>query len=341
MIDDEYSARYLSDPEAIVVGNFAAGIRSTWGASGGKFYDNNITIYSDSNYTGEYAPTGAVAHINGGARGLMIGTDTGCSLDFYNNTISAIDKDGTGNAYAAALNGASNSEWIFIRNNLLRSNICNVAVSDEYGASLGYPLVYNNTIEKLDNYTSYSTFENKFGGYFGSTVRIVDNSYIGGAAINNFKVNNHPHSLQSWYFGTVIDGEFVYSTHINDANNTLTNSITEPIDPAITLPYGNPGELPPDSALICGVNNLGPCDETECAVIGKYWYDGACNAVPEFLCALDNLSECSESQCAVLGKRWVDGECTNQAAITDCPDCPPCPPSGVLLLMGGRVLAVP
>jgi hypothetical protein len=341
MIDDEYSSAYLDDPSAVVTGNYAVGIRSTWDADNCRFFGNTITVYSDSNYEGKYAPTGDTAYINAGARGLMVMTGEGLSLDFYNNTISAIDEDGTGNAFAVAIDGGNDSDWLFIRNNVLSSNICNVAIGDDYGASLGYPMVYNNTIVKLDDYPTYSTFENKGNGYPHSTARIVDNTYLGGATEGDYRVNSSPYGSQSWYFGTVVEGEFVYDKHVNDGNNTLTNSITETFDPAITLEYGNPGETPPDPLLICGANNLGPCDETECAVIGKYWYGGVCNAVPEFLCALDNLGECSESQCAVLGKRWVDGTCTNQAAITDCPECPSCPPSGVLLLMGGGIMRVP
>jgi|GEM_PF-1648497 len=202
-IGEEYGGSSACFNPATPCGNYAIGFRTTWGANNIDFHDNTITVHSDSRYRGTYAPTGKSVLVSGKGRGLMVAINAGEKAKFYNNTITSLDKDGTGKAYAIACTGGNSGEMIF-ESNTITSNILNVALSDEYGACAGYPLFIRNTFIKTGNYPSYKTVAAELGGYSEGTGRFVSNAYRGGASPQSININASGKSRKSIYFGREI-----------------------------------------------------------------------------------------------------------------------------------------
>jgi len=235
----EYGSAFLADPNATVTGNAAVGFRTTWGGNGINFHDNDIHVATDSRYTGIYTPTGATAFINARGRGLMVGIKAGDKATFSNNTITVLDKDGTGLAYGIACTGNFADKLFFI-GNTVTSNVTNVALGDEYSLCKGFPLFKGNTFIKMDNYPSYRTISVRAGGLIDAEARIVDNIYLDGASIDSLDLNPSGFGVVDVYFGSVVDGEYRYGYRLHDSNNTSKTLLREDFNPMKTLPYGNP-----------------------------------------------------------------------------------------------------
>jgi len=235
----EYGSVFLKNPNATITGNAAVGFRTTWGGNGINFHDNEIHVATDSRYTGIYTPTGAPAYINARGRGLMVGIKAGETATFSNNTITALDKDGTGLAYGIACTGNFSDKLFFI-GNTVTSNITNVALGDEYSLCRGFPLFKGNTFIKADNYPSYKTISTRSRGLSDAEARIVDNIYLNGASADSFDLNPSGFGVVDVYFGSIIDGEYKYKYRLHDSNNTSKTLVREYFNPMKTLPYGYP-----------------------------------------------------------------------------------------------------
>ncbi len=241
-LGEEYGSSYLANPSQTYGGNFAAGYRTTWGSDNVNFYNNEITVTTNSNYTGTYSPTGDVAYIDGGGKGLFVGLSTGETSIFANNTITMADADGTGRQYGIACS-YNFSERLWIYGNTVTADVNNLALGDQYGGCEGYPLFEDNTFIKSGAWSSYLTVKNGYGGYFDSTGRMVDNVYSSGASITSR--NFYPESTNGTvdvYYGSESGGTDYYSYRLHDSNNTASTIQQEDFDPVTTLAYAVPNE---------------------------------------------------------------------------------------------------
>jgi hypothetical protein len=219
----EYGGSGNPDPATIYSGNNAAGFRSTWGGNGINFHDNTIIVSSDSDYLGTYSPTGAPARINAPARGLMVMLLNGETATFQNNTITALDKDGTGDAKGIAVtgygygDGGNNSGMVF-RGNTVTSNLLNVALGDAYGAGPGWPLFIQNTFVKSGSIPAYATIGSGLGGYYVGTGKFVSNIYQGGAAETSLKMNFGNHTTETNAWKSIMFGRLMTATVKNSSD---------------------------------------------------------------------------------------------------------------------------
>lgn len=182
------------NPATIYKGDYAAGIRSTSGTDGLKVHDNVITVSSDSDYPGTYSINGAPIRINAGARGIMtalrLPSDT---AEYYDNSITVLDRDGTGNTEGLACGGANAggelaSQGLVFRRNTVTTNGMNIVLGNEYGMCLGWPLFIQNTLIKQDNFPSYATIGTGYNGYDSGTGRLISNAYGNGASESSLKL---------------------------------------------------------------------------------------------------------------------------------------------------------
>lgn len=210
----------LGDEYAAAGGNYAAGFRTTWGGNNINFHDNTITVRTDSAYPGTRSSTGEPVVVNAKGRGLMVAVNAGEKARFYNNTITVLDKDGSGKAFGIACTGGNAGEMVF-EGNRVTSNILNVALGDEYGACSGHPLFVRNTFVKTDNYPGYKTVAAEYGGYFEGTGRFVSNSYEAGASQSSVILNAGNKSHKSVGFGREISAELLKSDGKPDVGATL------------------------------------------------------------------------------------------------------------------------
>jgi chitinase len=231
-LGEEYGGTGNPDPAVVYGGNNAAGFRTTWGGNGINFHDNTIIVISDSDYLGTYSPTGAAARINTPARGLMVMLMEGETAIFQNNTITALDKDGTGDAKGIAVTGygyeyGGNNSGMVFRGNTVTSNLLNVALGDAYGAGPGWPLFIQNTFVKSGNHANYATIGSGLGGYYVGTGKFVSNTYQGGAAETSLKMNfgNHPTATNAWksiMFGRLMTATVKNSSDVPQSGISLT-----------------------------------------------------------------------------------------------------------------------
>ena len=243
-IGTEYAGNSSCFDSRTPCGNFAVGFRTTWGGNNINFHDNEIHIATDSSYSGTYSPNGRPVKVNAKGRGLFVGIRKGETSIFKNNTITVLDKDGTGKAYGMACT-YSFSDGLFFIGNTVTSNIANMVLSDDYGQCLGFPLVQGNTFIKQDNYPAYTTISNKLNGYQDTTGRIVDNTYQNGAAVDSIDFHPSGEGMVSVYFGHVAEGNFLYDYRLHDNNGKKSSLIREDYDPPITLKYREDYDPPP------------------------------------------------------------------------------------------------
>ncbi len=235
----EYGGAFLANPNATVTGNAAVGFRTTWGGNGISFHDNEIHVATDSRYAGIYTPTGETAYINARGRGLMVGIKAGEKATFYDNAITVLDRDGTGLAYGIACTG-NNADKLFFIGNTVTSNVTNIALGDEYSRCKGFPLFKGNTFIKADNHSSYRTISTQARGLSDAEARIVDNIYRNGASVDSIDLNPSGFGIVDVYFGSVVNGKYMYAYRLHDGNNTSKTLIREDFNPMIPLPYGHP-----------------------------------------------------------------------------------------------------
>lgn len=240
-LGEEYASAYYQNPEATYTSNNAAGFRTTWGGNNLSVHDNEFHVTSETNFIGTFSPTGAVARINGQGHGIWAGILESETAVFYNNKITAMtdSSDGAINGIACLHNF---SDGLFFIGNTVTSNLTNIAF-DQYGTGCqGFPLFKGNTLIREGSFARYDTIADRFTGYWNNTGRFVDNIYQNGATEDNIDLNPEGSKSLSVYFGSVIDGEYKYSYRLHDNNNTSNVLLREDFDPAITLPYANPGE---------------------------------------------------------------------------------------------------
>lgn len=202
-------------------GNYAVGFRTTWGGNNIDFYDNNIMVRTDSAYAGTYSDTGQPLVLNGKGRGLMIQARPGQKQVYRDNTITVLDKDGTGNAFGVALNGEASAELndgsgIVIKNNTIVSNVHNIVLGDEYGPARGHPLFMQNTLIRSGEYGAYRTVASKLNGYNVGTGRFIGNVYQAGASKDSIDMNFQASTNKSVIFGRLMEG-------------TVRNSLNVPV----------------------------------------------------------------------------------------------------------------
>lgn len=237
-LGEEYGSAYILDPEETYISNRAAGIRTTNSTDNSVFYNNQITIATSARYVGTYSPTGDVAYVNGGGKGLFVGLLGSDSSSFYGNEISVVG-DGT---YTYAITCSLNqSDGLFIYNNTITSDQNNIVIGDEYGECNGYPLIAKNTIIKTGSNVNYKTFSNAYNDTDrNAQIRIVSNTYQGGAAEDSIYTQPSAAGKTDIYFGTYSDGESYFDYRLHDNDNASSTLIREDFDPAITLEYRTP-----------------------------------------------------------------------------------------------------
>lgn len=240
----EYASAYLNNPSGTYGSNSASGVRLTWNSYDVSVHDNNITITSDDSFVGTFSPTGTPANIISSGKGLFIGrynlTNPGVA-QFYNNTI-VLQGDGLNYGLTCSENY---SDTLLVYNNSITSNYQGFVLGNDYGPCNGYPLFWHNTITKTGTNPDFKTII----GSYNSTdrnqqVRLVDNQYAGGASESDIEMQPASSGIVDLYFGDETAGVFTYHTRIHDNNNSSSTLITTALDPAITLPYLNPGETP-------------------------------------------------------------------------------------------------
>jgi hypothetical protein len=187
-------------------GVWAVGIRSTTGMHDLLIHDNNITVRSSYNFQGTYSPTGQPVTIGSTSKGIMLGLRWNDeSMKVYNNTVTALDNDGTGAASGISCTANGDNRWYYngpwphtlsadfhpdlqIFNNTVTSNNRNLVLGDDYGVCDGFPLVRGNTFIKTGNFSSYRTIGsgavNVDYGRLGTGI-LLSNKYQNGAAEDN------------------------------------------------------------------------------------------------------------------------------------------------------------
>jgi hypothetical protein len=196
----------LGDEYEAAGGNYAVGFRTTWGGNNINFYENTITVRTDSAFRGTRSATGAPVVVNAKGRGLMVAVNAGESATFQNNTITVLDKDGKGKAFGIACTGGNLGKMIF-EGNVVTSNVLNVALGDEYGACGGHPLFIRNSFVKSGNFPAYQTVTSELGGYFDGTGRFVANVYTDGASQESININAKGQGKKSVYFGREVTAQ--------------------------------------------------------------------------------------------------------------------------------------
>ena len=218
-IGEEYGGSPSCFDSATPCGNYAVGFRTTWGGNNISFHDNTITVHTDSHYEGTYSPTGQSVVVDGKGRGLMVAINAGETSKFFNNTITTLDKDGTGKAFGIACTGNNDGDMTF-EGNTVTSNILNVALSDEYGYCAAHPLFVKNTFVKSGNYPAYHTVAAELGGYYEGTGRFVSNVYQDGATESSLDMNFQKSGKnKSVLFGRLMEGT------VRDYSNNLMPGI--------------------------------------------------------------------------------------------------------------------
>lgn len=199
-LGDEYGGSAACMTPTTPCGNYAVGFRTTWGGNNIRFHGNSITVRTDSTYHGTHSVTGRPVVVNAKGRGLMVAVNEGEFSRFYDNTITVLDRDGSGKAFGIACTGGNAGTLIF-EENTVTSNVLNVALGDEYGACGGHPLFVRNTFVRADGFPSYRTVASELGGYFEGTGRFVSNSYRDGASQQSIELNAGGKAGKSVYFG--------------------------------------------------------------------------------------------------------------------------------------------
>jgi len=271
----EYGSSYYENPNSTLTGNNAVGFRNTWNGKNIYLYNNEIYVESDSNYKGYFSPTGETAYINARAKGLMIGPNAGDKAFYYNNTVTAVDKDGSGEAIAVALSH-NFSDALHIENNTLTSNICCVSVGDSYGQCSGSPLLKNNTLIRQGNFKNFKAIA-CFYPARDAKARFVDNRYLNGTIEDSMSFKAESEGTIEIYFGKEFNDKIIYSSLYHDAKNSSSVLLKETYDPPITLPYASPAT---DSSQLCSEYLFLCEDKPGCTASGGYWYAGVCNANP-------------------------------------------------------------
>lgn len=271
----EYASAYLANPLGTFSGNNAAGFRTTWGGNNLNVHDNQFVVTSDSNFTGTFSPTGAVAYIKGQGHGIWAGIAAGETATFSNNIISALNDDGAGEVNGiACLHNFSDS--LYFIGNTVTSNLTNIAF-DKYGTGCqGYPLFQDNTLIKSGSFETYKTIADRFTGYWINTGRFVDNVYQDGAAEDNIDLNPEGSKSVSIFFGSASSGQYLYSYQLSDADDTSLAIVRDDYDPPVTLGYAVPGSVPDLSVCSFEFPSLCVTQATCEAMAGLYWCDGAC-----------------------------------------------------------------
>ncbi|MEF3692098.1 MAG: hypothetical protein V3574_03540 [Candidatus Moraniibacteriota bacterium] len=248
-LGEEYGSAYLNDPLATYEGNSASGIRVTWGGDNIHVYNNQITIVTDDRYVGTYSPTGVIAYINGGGKGLFIGAYEGESSTYENNIISVT---GDSSHTFGVTCSYSFSDGMFVIGNTITSSQYNIVMGDDYGQCNDYPLFKDNILIKDSAAQSgYSTYANTYNDTDrDSQVRLVDNTYQDGAAESSISLLPGHNGLTDIYFGSVIDGQYKYNYRLHDGNNTSPILLREDFEPPTTLVYRVPASdiVPPTSS---------------------------------------------------------------------------------------------
>lgn len=243
----EYSGGvYPSNPlSTISSGDTAVGIRSTSGSTNLLVHDNIISVRSDRDFMGTWSPDGRQVRMSGSARGIMAGLRyTNQSARFFNNTITVLDKDGTGYSAGIACDAnIDNNTWYSFRppaidfnpnlifeSNTVTSNLLNIAVGDSYGPCSGYPLFIKNVLIKSGSFPSYASIGSGLGGYYEGTGRFISNSYKDGASENNLNMNfqnvsNNVPDIGGSYKNKSVKFGRIMSGTVKDASNLVLSNI--------------------------------------------------------------------------------------------------------------------
>ena len=237
-IGEEYAGGFAKNPDQVFMGNSASGIRVTWGGDKLDVHDNVITIKTSKDYTGTFSPTGETAKLDGGGKGLNISGYAGQSSDFYNNVITVTGDSKHTYGVTCATNQASG---LFVYGNTITSEQHNIVIGDDYGACDGYAFFAGNRLIKYGDHPNYATYANTYNwdDKYKSYARIVDNSYVNGAAEDSIKALPERSGHTDWYFGRMESGTPVFSYRLWDVGNTSAELVRVDYDPAITLdlPY--------------------------------------------------------------------------------------------------------
>ncbi|QEM68656.1 hypothetical protein FO488_11130 [Geobacter sp. FeAm09] len=223
-------------------GVWAVGIRSTTGIVNLSVHDNTITATGNYNFQGTWSPTGQAVTMGSMAKGIMLGLRwSGHSASIYNNTVTALDNDGTGSAIGISICANIDNRYFYtdpsqprrsdfhpnlaVYGNTVTSNILNLALGDDYGPSDGFPLVYRNTFIKSGSYSRYHTIGVGYGTYYEiSTGLLLSNVYQNGAAESDLGFNFDSLSNGNAYRGkAVIFGRLMSGTVKDTGSNLLPN----------------------------------------------------------------------------------------------------------------------
>jgi parallel beta-helix repeat protein len=201
-----------------------------------KIYDNTISIATSSSYSGVWADTGASVTMTQRGKGLFIGTYTGGDITAANNSITFT---GGGPAYGIAPH-INEEDSLFIINNTITTHDCHVVLEDSYSGTHGYPLFIDNHFIRSGNNPSYYTVCSKLNGWSDQTARFVDNIYSGGASAESISLQPSGPGTVSVYFGTVVNGECLYTHRYHDNSGASSTLIRQNYTPNIKLDYAVP-----------------------------------------------------------------------------------------------------
>jgi hypothetical protein len=158
----------------------AACVRFGWGKTWNVNIEDNLFIVRaekglfDNQYVLNKNP-------DSWGRALFVGLGPEKTALIRNNIIIGLNKGNGAKAAAVGLVFNNQSSGFLFEGNLIASNWGNLLLSDFYGRCEGYPLFTDNTIARLEGGGEYHTIWGQYATY-PSTVRLLDNTYIGGAS---------------------------------------------------------------------------------------------------------------------------------------------------------------
>jgi hypothetical protein len=164
----------------------------TFGTDKVAVHHNSLVLQAKNNYSPGF---------NSWGRAVWVGLpNPDAQVEFYENSITALNSDGLAKAAAVAVVCANESPRLVFRDNTITSNWCNLLLADNYGAAGGYARFSRNRFVRKDTYDTYLTIRSQYRG-MPSTAVLVDNTFVNGASPDLIDLEFGSASLKELKFG--------------------------------------------------------------------------------------------------------------------------------------------
>jgi len=220
----------------------AACVRFGWGGTFNVDIEDNLFIVRAEKNLFKNTAVVNNNHDSWG-RALFVGLSGGKKALIKNNIIIGLNKWDGAKAAAVGVVFNNRSPGLVFEENLIASNWGNLLLSDLYGWSKAYPLFKDNVIAKLEGGAGYHTIRGTYN-QFSSTARLLNNTYIGGAAKDDVVMDTHQNAIQ----------EIAYCRSIVMKSSTSAEGggeyVADVVDPLGNAQWSVAGESGKDVSII-------------------------------------------------------------------------------------------